>query len=73
MATLCSWEVYREFVVDHGTCHAFLNACTQIFCKPSNSLYDHSMKAVENQKAQFLLKLCGEFSRKCWRQGMAFD
>jgi len=44
-------KVYREFVLDHGTCHAFLYACTQIFCRPSNSLCDNSMRAAENRKA----------------------
>jgi len=44
-------KVYREFALDHGTCRAFLYACTQIFCRPSNSLCDHSMRAAENQKA----------------------
>jgi len=44
-------EVYREFALDHGTCHAFLYACTQILGRPSNSLCDHSIKAAENQKA----------------------
>jgi len=73
MATLCSWEVYRQFVVDHGTCHAILNACTEIFGRPSNSLCDHSMRAVENRKALFLSKLCEEFGRKFWRQQMTFD
>jgi len=40
-------KVYREFALDHGTCHAFLYACTQIFYRPSNSLFDHSMRAAE--------------------------
>jgi len=44
-------KVYREFALDHGTCHAFLYACTQILGRPSNSLCDHSMRAVENRKA----------------------
>mmetsp|Transcript_42065 Transcript_42065/g.61835 ORF Transcript_42065/g.61835 Transcript_42065/m.61835 type:complete len:250 (-) Transcript_42065:174-923(-) len=44
-------KVYREFALDHGTCHAFLYACTQIFCRLSNSLCDHSMRAAENRKA----------------------
>jgi len=44
-------KVYKEFAVDHGTCHAFVYACTQICCIPSNSLYDHSMRAAENWKA----------------------
>jgi len=44
-------KVYREFALDHVTCHAFLYACTQIFCRPSNSLCDHSMRAAENRKA----------------------
>ena len=33
-------KVYREFAIDHGTCHAFSYACTQIMCRPSNSLCD---------------------------------
>jgi len=28
-------KVYREFALDHGTCHSFLYACTQIFPRPS--------------------------------------
>jgi len=46
-------KVHREFAVHHGTCHAFLYACqcTQISCRPSNSLCDHSMMAAENWKA----------------------
>jgi len=44
-------KVYRDFALDHGTCHAFLYACTQIFCRPSNSLYNHSMRVSESQKA----------------------
>ena len=44
-------KVYREFVVDHGTYHVFLYTFTQIFCRPSTSLCDHSMRAAENQKA----------------------
>jgi len=44
-------KVYREFALDHGTCHAFLYACTQIFCRPSNLLCYHSMRAAENRKA----------------------
>ena len=44
-------KVYREFAHDHGTCHAFLYACTHILCRPSNSLCDHSMRAAENRKA----------------------
>jgi len=47
-------KVYREFAVDHGTCHAFLYACTQIFCRPSDSLCDHSMRAADNRKAPIL-------------------
>ena len=43
-------KVYREFVVDHSTFHEFLYACTQIFCRPSNSLCDHLMRAAENWK-----------------------
>jgi len=43
--------VYREFAVDHGTCHAFLHDCFQISCRPSKSLDDHSMRAAENRKA----------------------
>ena len=43
-------KVYREFALDHVTCHAFLYACTQIFCRPSNSLCDHSIRAAENRK-----------------------
>jgi len=42
---------YREFVVDHGMCQACLFTSTQIFCRPSNSLCDHSMRTGENQKA----------------------
>jgi len=45
-------KVYREFTLDHGTCFALLYACTQFFCRPSNSLCDHLMRAAENQKAQ---------------------
>ena len=44
-------KVYREFAGDHGTCHAFLYACTQNFCRPSNSLCDYLMRAAKNQKA----------------------
>jgi len=44
-------KVYREFALDHATCHALLYACTQIFCRPFNSLCDHSMRAAENRKA----------------------
>jgi len=43
-------KVYREFALDHSMCHAFLYACTQIFCRLSNSLCDHSMRAAENRK-----------------------
>ena len=46
-------KVYREFAVDHATCNSFLYACTQIFRVsggPSNSLCNHSMRAVKNQK-----------------------
>jgi len=53
-------KVYREFALDHGTCHAFLYACTQIFYRPSNSLFDHSMRAAENQKA--LIPFCAKSS-----------
>jgi len=54
-------KVYREFVVDHGgTCHAFLYACTQIFCRPFNSLCEDSMRAVENRKA--LISFCAKSS-----------
>jgi len=49
---LCAVEkVYREFALDHGTCHAFLYAYTQIFCRPFYSLCNHSMRAAENRKA----------------------
>jgi len=34
--------VYREFAVDHGTCHTFVHAWTWIFCRPSNS-YQQSL------------------------------
>jgi len=44
-------KVYRYFTVDHITCHAFLYACTQIFCRTSNSLCNHSMRAAKNWKA----------------------
>jgi len=30
-------KVYREFAVDHGTCHAFLYACIQIADPPTHS------------------------------------
>jgi len=40
-------NVYREFAVDHGTCHAFLYAFTQILCRPSISL----CRAAEKRKA----------------------
>jgi len=40
-----SWQLTQ------GTCHAFLYACAQIFCRPSNSLCNHSMRAAENRKA----------------------
>jgi len=43
--------VCREFALDHGMCQVFLYACTQIFCRPSNSICDHSMRAAENRKA----------------------
>ena len=42
-------NVYREFAVDHGTCHAFVYAYTQIICTPSNSLCDRSMRPAENR------------------------
>ena len=51
-------KVYREFAVDDGTCHAFLCACTQIFCTASNSFCDHSMRAAENLKA--LIPFCAK-------------
>ena len=44
-------KVYREFALDHGTWHAFSYACTQIFCRPSNSLCDHLLNTAENWKA----------------------
>jgi len=47
-------------VVDYGTCHAFLYACTQIFGRPSNSLCNHSMRAAEDWKA--LIPLCAKNS-----------
>jgi len=53
-------KVYREFTVDHGTCHVFLYACTQIACRPSNSLCDHSMRAAKNRKAQ--IQFCAKSS-----------
>ena len=53
-------KVYRDFAVDHGTCHAFLYACTQMFCRPSKSLCDHSMKAAENWKV--LIPFCAKRS-----------
>ena len=53
-------KVYSEFALDHGTCHAFLYACSQIFCRPSNSFCDHSMRAAQNQKA--LLPFCAKSS-----------
>jgi len=54
-------NVYREFAVDHGTCHAFLYACMQIIWRLSNLLLcDHSMRAAENQKA--LIPLCAKSS-----------
>jgi len=43
-------KVYREFALDHGTRHAFLYACIQIFCRPSTLLCDNSMRAAENRK-----------------------
>ena len=55
-------KVSREFALDHGTCHAFLYACTQIFCRPSNSLCDHSMRAAENYKAPI------PFCAKSWAE-----
>ena len=57
-------KVYREFALDHGMCHAFLYACTQIFCRPSNSICDHSMRATENRKARipFCAKISAERS-----------
>jgi len=55
-------KVHREFALDHGTCHAFLYTCTQIFCRPSNSLCDHSMRAAENWKA--LIPFCAKSSAK---------
>ena len=53
-------EVYRDFALDHGTCHAFLYACNQIFCRPSNSLYNHSMRASESRKAS--ISFCAKSS-----------
>jgi len=53
-------KVYREFALDHGVCHAFLYASTQIFRRPSNSLCDHSMRAAENRKV--LILFCAKSS-----------
>jgi len=47
-------KVYREFALDHGTCHAFLYACIQIFCRPSNSLCDYSLRASRTGRRRFL-------------------
>ena len=57
-------KVYREFAVEHGTCHAFLYACTHIFCRPFNSLCDHLMRAAENWQASipFCAKCLAESS-----------
>ena len=64
---------YREFAVDHGTCYAFLYACTQMFCRPSKSLCDLSMKAAENWKVLADSFLCEEFGRKFWHQRVTFS
>ena len=57
-------KVYREFALDHVACHAFVHACTQIFCRLFNSLCDHSMRAAENRTAPipFCVKSSAESS-----------
>jgi len=59
-------KVYRKFALDHGTCHAFLYACTQIFCRPYSSLGDHSVRAAENRflsvRSVRLIPFCAESS-----------
>ena len=47
-----------EFEVDFGTCHSFLYACTKIFCRPSNTLCNNSIRAAKNRKASIPFCKC---------------
>ena len=59
-----SWppSAIGKVTLDHGTCQAFLYACTQIFGRPSNLLCDHSMRAAENRKVP--IPFCAKSSAK---------
>jgi len=63
-------KVYREFAVDHDTCHAFLYACTQIFLQTFHLTlqpFDEGCRESEGIDSF----LCEEFGRKMWRQRVA--
>ena len=69
-------KVYREFALDHGTCHAFSYACTQILFRPSFQtlqlilrLFDEGCREMEGADSF----LCEEFGRKFWRERVVFD
>jgi len=61
-------KAYREFAVDHGTCHAFLYACTQIFQLILRPFDKGGSRELEGADHSFL---CEEFGRKFWHQLVA--
>ena len=65
-------KVYREFALDHGTCHAFLYACTKIFLQTLQLTlrpFNEGCRELEGA-VSFLYE---EFGRKFWRERVAFD
>ena len=55
-------KVYSEFAIDHSKCNTFLYVLYQFFCRPSNSLCEHLMRAAKNRKAP--IPYCAKSSAK---------